>query len=136
MRLGPVDGEIGIAWWANDFDIDFLDVDADVGSLFVHGETWVGDKWGIRGAWFDSDLEGETFSDQSRIQFEVRRRFLSFTDNNFIALGAGAEQIDLLDGSDSRGFRVSAEARFGIPGPVFFYGKIAYVPSFEDARQL
>ena len=133
LALGPVDGEIGIAWWANDFEADLSEGDIDAGSLFIHGEGWLGNKWGIRGAWYDSDLEGETFSDQTRANIEIRRRLLSLSDNNFIALGAGIERIDLQDGSDSSGLRLSAEGRFGIPGPVFFYGKLSLVPVLQDA---
>ena len=89
--LGPVDGEIGIGWWANDFEADISEAELDAGSTFIYGEGWLGDHWGIRGAWYDSDLEGEEFSDQTRFNLELRRKFFSVTDNNFVALGAGIE---------------------------------------------
>ena len=132
--LGPVDGEIGIAWWANDFQADLVDADVDAGSTFIYGEGWLGDKWGVRGAWYDSDLEGEAISNQTRLNFEARRKMFSASDNNFFALGAGVENIDLENGGDAQGIRVSAEGRFGVPGPVFFYGKIAWVPDLGDAK--
>ena len=130
-----MDGEIGIGWWANDFDADLSEGDIDAGSLFLHGETWLGDKWGIRGAWYDSDFEGERFSDQTRYNLELRRRLFKFTDNNFVALGAGFERIDLENGETSNGLRVSAEGRFGVPGPVFFFGKVAWIPVMQDAGE-
>ena len=132
--LGPVDGELGIAWWANDFDADFSDTSIDAGSVFIYGEGWLGDKWGIRGAWYDSDLEGEALSNQTRTNLELRRKLFSPTDNNFLALGFGVENIDLENGGDAQGIRVGTEARLGIPGPIFLYGKYAWVPEFGDAR--
>jgi hypothetical protein len=132
--LGPVDGEIGIAWWANDFEADLADADIDAGLTFVYGEGWLGDKWGVRGAWYDSNLEGEAISNQTRFNLEARRKMFSASDNNFFALGAGIENIDLENGGDAQGFRVSAEGRFGVPGPVFFYGRIAWVPELGDAK--
>ena len=59
--LGPVDGEIGVALWANDFDTDLGSGDIDAGSLMIYGETWIGEKWGIRGSWFDSDFFALSF---------------------------------------------------------------------------
>lgn len=131
--LGPVDGEIGIGWWANDFEADFANADIDAGSTFIYGEGWLGDHWGIRGAWYDSDLEGEGFDNQTRYNLELRRKFFGITDNNFVALGAGLENIDLENGSDTQGLRLSAEGRLGIPGPFFFYGRIAWIPEMSDA---
>jgi len=133
FALGPVDGEIGIALWENDFKADISSAEVDAGSLFIYGETWVGEKWGIRGAWFDSDLESTEFSNQSRYQLEVRRRLLSASDNTFLALGAGLEKIDLENGSDSSGFRISTEGRLSFTGIIFLYGKYAWVPSMGDA---
>jgi hypothetical protein len=131
--LGPVDGEIGFALWNNDFDSDLSGGDVDAGSLMLHGEVLLGDHWGLKGVWFDSDLEGTEFSNQNRLSIELRRRLLKVSDNNFIALGAGVEKIDLENGSDSNGFRVSAEGRLGLPGTVFFYGKYSWIPVLEDA---
>ena len=130
--LGPVDGEIGIALWNNDFDADISAGKIDAGSLILHGQAWLGNKWGIKGAWFDSDLESQEFSDQSRLQVEARRRFFSVSDNSYFALGGGVERIDLVNGSDTSGFRVSAEGRLGV-GPAFVYGLAAWVPQLQDA---
>ena len=33
--LGPVDGEIGIGWWANDFEADLAEAELDAGSTFI-----------------------------------------------------------------------------------------------------
>ena len=39
FALGPVDGEIGVALWNNDFDADLSEGDIDAGSLMIHGEN-------------------------------------------------------------------------------------------------
>ena len=96
-------------------------------------KTWIGDKWGVRGSWFDSDLEGEAFSDQSRLSLVLRRRLISVSDNNFIAVGGGFEHIELENGDSSDGLRVSLEGRFGLPGSVFLFGRAAWIPILEDA---
>jgi hypothetical protein len=131
--LGPVDGGIGVSWWGTDFEADFSDAEIDAGSKFVYGEGWLGDKWGIRGAWYDSDLEGELLSNQTRINLELRRKLFSASDNNFLALGAGLESLDLSNGSGAEGLRLSAEGRFGVPGPFLFYGRYALAPDMGDA---
>ncbi len=131
--LGPVDGEIGIALWNNEYQVDLSQGDIDAGSTMIYGETWLGDTWGLRGAWFDSDLDGVGIPNQSRTQLEVRRRLLSASDNNYFALGAGIEQLDLINGQDTSGFRISAEGRAGLPGSIFVYGKFAWTPDLGDA---
>lgn len=133
--LGPVDGEIGVAGWASDFDADLSESELDAGSVFIYGEGWLGDKWGLRGAWYDSDLEGEAFSNQTRLNLELRRRLFSVSDNNFFAVGGGIETIELQNGDEAGGLRVSAEGRFGIPGPFFFYGRIAWAPDLGNAGE-
>ena len=55
------------------------------------------------------------------------------SDNNFLPLGAGLESLDLSNGSEAEGLRLSAEGRFGVPGPFFFYGRYALAPDMGDA---
>ena len=134
--LGPIDGDIGIGVWSNDFDADLSDTSLDVGTTVLHGELWLANQWGLRGAVFDADLEGDPANSESRTQFEVRRRFLSAGDNNFFAMGIGLEDIDFENGSSASGLRLGAEARLGILGPVYFYGRVAIMPDLGDAGSL
>ncbi|MBX2868930.1 MAG: hypothetical protein KTR18_09655 [Acidiferrobacterales bacterium] len=131
--LGPVDGEIIISLWNNQFESDVLNGEVDAGSLTVSGEIWVGDNWGLRAARYEADLEETAISNQSRTQFELRRRFFSLSDNNFFAVGVGAESIDLLNGESSDGLRLSAEARLAVTPVTYIYGRGAYLPDMSDA---
>ncbi len=131
--LGPVDGEIILSLWNNQFESDVLDGEVDVGSLTASGEIWINDHWGLRAARYQNDLEDTVLSDENRTQFELRRRFLSLSDNNFFALGLGIEDIDLVNGESSKGVRISAEARLGLTPLIYVYGRGALMPDMEDA---
>ncbi|NKB63721.1 MAG: hypothetical protein GKR95_16950 [Gammaproteobacteria bacterium] len=133
--LGPLDGEAGVAFWSNHFEADISNGDLDVGTTLAHGEVWLFNEWGVRGAYYDSDLEESEFSNQNRTQLEVRKRFLSLGDNNFLAFGAGLENIALKSGQESDGLRFSAEARLGLPSTVFLYGKAAWSPALQSTSE-
>ncbi len=131
--LGPVDGEIIVSLWNNQFESDLLSGEVDAGSLAFTGEIWIGDKWGLKAARYESDLEETAISNQSRTQIEVRRRFFSLSDNNFLAVGAGIEDIDLLNGESSNGLRLSLEGRVAITPVVYLYARGALLPDMSDA---
>lgn len=131
--VGPVDGEIIVSLWNNQFSSDVLDGEADVGSLAISGELWLGDNWGARLARYDSDLEDTPLDNQSRTQIELRRRLFSASDNNFFALGVGLEDIDLVNGESSSGLRLSAEGRVAVTPIAYLYGRGAYLPDMDDA---
>lgn len=133
QALGPLDGEVGVAYWSNHFDADLANGELDIGTRFAYGEAWLFNNWGLKGAYYDSDLEESGFSNHSRTQIEVRKRLLSFGDTNFIAVGAGLESIALINGENSDGVRLSAEARIGLPSTVFLYGKAGWTPSLNSA---
>ena len=130
--LGPVDGEVGIGALYADLDPDDISGNVDADTLFIYGEGSVGEHWGIRAAWYDSDVESDALSDQRRLQIELRRKLIAPTDNTFLALGAGFENTELVNGSDSNGLRLSAEGRIGL-GFVYFFGRVGWVPFMEDA---
>ena len=128
-----MDGEIIVSLWNNQFESDLLSGDVDVGSLTASGEIWVGDNWGIRAARYENDLEETPLDNQSRFQLELRKRLLSISDNNFLALGIGGEKIDLINGESSNGLRLSAEGRLAITPAAYIYGRGALLGLTEDA---
>ncbi|MGI9319690.1 MAG: hypothetical protein ACR2QW_20350 [bacterium] len=133
--FGEFDGELIVSLWNNEFESDVLNEDVDVGSLTISGEIWLGENWGLRAAWYESDLEDTALQNQSRTQLVLRRRFLSLSDNNFFALGVGAEDIELLNGESSTGLRLSAEARLAVTPITYLYGRGAYLPYMDDTEQ-
>ena len=131
--LGPIDGEIIVSLWNNQFESDLLNGEVDLGSVTASGEIWIGDNWGIRAARYENDLEETPLQNQSRFQLEIRKRILSVSDNNFLALGLGIEQLDLINGESSDGLRLSAEGRLAITPVTYFYGRGALSGLMDDA---
>ncbi len=129
--LGPLDAEVGVIWWAHDIDEDDLgDTDAD--GTGVYGEIWWNNGWGLDGQYIDSDPDAGGFSDTSDLSIDVKRRVISPSDNTFIALGAGWQDSELINGGSAQGLRLTADARIGL-GIIYFYGEGAYMPDLGDA---
>ena len=59
VALGPIDGEVGAVWWANDFDstggASTLTADGDAPGF--RAELWVYNKYGVRAGLYTSDLD-------------------------------------------------------------------------------
>jgi hypothetical protein len=125
-------GEVMVEWWANEVDLDTDSGSFDAGALGGHADVWFG-AWGARVSVFDSELENLAKSDADFFSLDVKRRLLSFTDNNFVALGLGWEDIDLALGDSTSGVRLLAEGQFA-PLPILhLYGQIAWMPALSDA---
>jgi hypothetical protein len=130
--LGPLDGELGLSWWGNQFEEDVDEGTLDAGSLNGFAEIWWDQKWGIRGARHESALEDVGIDSSDHFSIDLKRRFFSLTDNSFLALGAGWESIDLDDGGNSSGPRLTAEGRIGLGGVVYLYGQTSWLPELDD----
>lgn len=128
-----VDGEAGIVWWANDVDIDISDAEADGGALGFHGSLWFDSGWGLKGAQYHSDL-GDIGEDDGRyLGVDVAYKVLSLSENGFLALAAGWEDIDLGTGISTAGPRLGFEGRVGILGLVYGYAEAAWFPELDDS---
>jgi len=133
--LGPADGEIGLLWWSNDFSTDVSEGETEGGAFGGHAEVWWDDAWGLKGSLYRSDLEDTGFESTDHLSIDVKRRLFSLTDNSFVAVGLGWEDIDLEDGTDSSGARLLLEGRVGVLGTLYLYGQTAWFPSLDDAGQ-
>jgi hypothetical protein len=64
-------------------------------------------------------------------------RAFSPTENNYLAIGAGWQEIDL-DllglGGDTSGVRLAVEGRIALGGLFYVYGQGYYLPSLDDAE--
>lgn len=131
FALGPVDGEVGIYWWANEFEADFSDGEIDAGALGGRGEIWFDQKWGMGGQLYQSDLEEDNLDDAEYLNIDFKRRIFSLTDNTFLALGLGWQDVSI-ENESSNGARVLLEGRVGLGGVVYLYGQTAWFPDLDD----
>ncbi len=132
LAAGPIDGEAGLNWWANDFDADVGDGDVDAGAVGGHLQLWWNETWGLKGALYRSDLaDTADAGDADYLSVDLKRRVISVTENNYLAAGVGYERLDLR-GGDTNGLRLLVEGRAGLVGAVWVYGQSAWMPVFDD----
>lgn len=132
LAAGPIDGEVGLNWWANDFDADLGGGDIDAGAVGGHLQLWWNETWGLKGALYRSDLaDSGSADDADYLSVDLKRRLISVTENNYVAAGVGYEQLDL-GGDDTHGLRLLVEGRVGLVGAVWAYGHSAWMPVFDD----
>lgn len=132
LAAGPVDGEAGLNWWANDFDADLGAGDVNAGAFGGHLQLWWKETWGLKGALYRSDLaDSGNADDVDYLSVDLKRRLVSATENNFLAAGLGYERLDLR-GGDTQGLRILVEGRVGLVGAVWAYGHSAWMPVFDD----
>jgi hypothetical protein len=134
LALGPVDGEVSTVWWANDFDTDSQGVttSSDAGAPGLTAQLWAFKRFGVRASQFSSepdDMDGIDYR-----SFDFMWRPLSPTENNFVAVGLGWQQMELPGfADDTSGARVTVEGRVSLMGMVYAYGHGSYLPSLDDA---
>jgi len=133
LALGPVDGEVGALWWANEYATEGASADAGVPG--INAELWWQSKFGVRAKLFGDVDNTSSSSDYTAV--DVMWKPFSPTENNFVAVGVGWQDMDFtaIDSfsGDTSGMRLSVEGRVGIVGMVYAYGQAAYLPSMGDA---
>lgn len=136
--VGPVDGEIGAIWWQNDFESTggSTNVSDEASAPGFRAELWFAKKFGVRAATFNADVDNINVESSDYTSVDVLYKLFAPTKNNFIALGAGWQEMDLesigvADGTS--GARISAEGRVGLIGMVHVYGQGSYLPELDDA---
>ncbi len=137
FAIGPVDGEFGAAWWANDFTVSEggSQASADGDAPGYRVELWLFQRFGLHAEAYSSDLDSVGAGSSDYRNVDLLWRAFSPTDNNFLAIGAGWQQMDLatigLDG-DTQGVRALLEGRVGLVGPVYAFGLGSYLPALDD----
>ena len=131
QAMGAVDSEAGLMWWAHEIDApEGGGVDAD--DIGVYLDLWFGDRWGFSANVFSSDPDDPDFSSSSNYSIDVKRRLISPTENNFLAVGAGWQGVETIAGQTSDGPRLMIEGRVGA-GILFGYSEVAWMPDLGDA---
>jgi len=138
LAVGPVDVEVGALYWVHDVEQEMegesREWSADAPALF--GEVWIGDL-GFAGSWHQSDIDagelGQVDFDYTGV--DARWKLLKAPGGNFLALGAGFQQVDIeADGEsfDSTGFRLVADAKVGLGRIVYAFGQAAFWTGLDD----
>ena len=130
--LGPVDGEIGLQYWSDSVNGSFSDTELDAGTGGIYGELWLSNKWGIRANYYRNPFEDTRFESSGQLNLDIKRRFLSPTDNSYFAIGLGYENLDLKNSGSSSGPRLVADGRLGLVGILYFYGQFAWIPVLQS----
>lgn len=128
---GPLDAEAGLLLWFPDVDTsDISAISADGQGSYA--DLWWSNSWGLSADYFEVDPDFGGLADTTSFSLDIKRRLISPTENNYIALGAGWEDNELVGGGSAEGPRLLVEARAGL-GIVFAYGKLAWMPDLGDS---
>jgi hypothetical protein len=133
---GPIDGEVGAVYWSSNFDVNGATADATAPGL--RAELWFVERYGLRAATYRSELDGADLESSDSANVDFIWRVVSVSRNNYFALGAGWQQMDIaaIGLQDTSGARLDADARIAVTKWFYFYGQGAYLPSLEDAASL
>lgn len=124
--LGPVDIDAGVQYWDSDTEVDTVSEGSSAAGAFV--DLGLGDHWVIGAAYDKVDPDSGSGGDFTSVN--VKYKFLAPSRNNFFAVGAGMERLSIED-ADSTSARVFAEGRVSVK-IVWFYARVAYIPSLDD----
>lgn len=139
LALGPVDGEVTALYWMSKTEVetseDVEGEEEDSEDVGGRAELWFMKKFGVSAAMYGIDPEGTLEgTDIDQRQLDVKWRLISPTENNFLAIGAGWQQIDFSGDIDDEtsGPRLVVEGRLGLVGILYAYGRGAYLPDLDD----
>jgi hypothetical protein len=139
FAIGPVDVEIGGFAWQNDLELrdgtGVLVKESGDAAAFMAG-AWI-KRFGVRVSHYESDTDniGDVKYDQAELLFKVAQ----FGENDYVAVGAGAQRLSLDFGDaedDTTGVRVLVEGRVGIVGMLYGYAYLSVSPDLGDLENL
>ena len=131
------DGNVNLAWWSNNFSATAIDPSFDAGTVGGEAEVWWQHRWGLKGSLFKSDiLESNSKEGPDFLSIDLKRRVISASRNNFMALGLGWESIDLGGGGDTQGPRLVLQGSLGLTPVLSVYGHTAWLPALEESRRM
>lgn len=124
--IGPVDVEVGAGYW--DADTEIVNVSESASAPALFGNVWMKNALGFGVSRYEAVPTGQLDgADTDYTAVDAKWRFMNATRNNFVAVGAGVEQVGVVDDSTVAP-RVMVEGRASVK-MVYFFGKAAYLPS-------
>ena len=123
-------------WWdtpsQNSGDSSVIESDV----LYEYGEQWWNQKWGARGAIYQSDQSGLDFDNNKHLAVDVKRRLFTTPGNSYLAVGLGWDDIELPGDYSTSGMRFVAEGRYGVVGPAYLFGHASFTPWLSDMENM
>ncbi len=101
-------------------------------SQFKPGQIWLNDKWSGQSSLHTTNGFDKGQNGHSQWTIDIKRRLLSATENTYLAMGLGWNDLTATDGESSSGVRFVAEGRVGIFGPAYLFGQAALSPWMSD----
>jgi hypothetical protein len=133
LAVGPIDGEVSALYWANTYETSSLgpSTSSDAGAPGLKAQLWMLERYGLTASRYGSDADGPQGADYTSV--DLMWRALSPTENNYVAVGLGWQQMDLsgLSASTS-GVRLGVEGSIGIVKVLKAYGHGSYLPALDD----
>ena len=137
---GPIDGEVGAVYWAPDMAVTqgTSAMSAAATTPGLRAELWFIERYGLRVATYRSELDDVNLESSNQTNLDFIWRVVSFSRNNYFALGAGWQLMDIaaIGLQDTSGARVDVDARVAATKWMYFYGQGAYLPSLEDTTAI
>jgi hypothetical protein len=134
LALGDFDGEAGAFWWLVDPE-DLLDTSLNTNAAGAYANIWWRQAWGIQTALYRIDKGKLNGAPDRQLVVNLERRLLSATDNTYLAAGLGWEENRFGEEGSASGGRVSADARIGLLGALYVYGKAGWAPDLKNLGQ-
>ena len=131
------DGSAYVSWWSNDFSANALDASFDAGTVGIDAEAWWNQGWGLKGSLYKADvLESNSGQGPDFLSVDVKRRLISPTLNNYLALGLGWQSVDLTKEADTEGYRFLLQGGIGLTPVLSVYGHTAWLPGLVSSDEI
>jgi len=102
-------------------------------TLFRLNQDWINEKWTGQSSFFQQNKLDSGLNDANQWTLDIKRRLLSATENTYLSMGLGWNDIKMTEGESTSGMRFVAEGRVGIYGPAYLFGQAAVSPWMTDA---
>ncbi len=100
---------------------------------FRLSQDWLNEKLTGQSSIYQANKLDTGLNDTDQWTIDIKRRLLSATENTYISMGLGWNDIVMNEGESTSGMRFVAEGRVGIYGPAYLFGQAAVSPWMTDA---
>jgi len=134
--FGMHDSYADTPWWdtSSQEPVDSSVINSD--ALYQYGEQWWNQKWGARGALYQSDSTGLDFDNNKHLAVDVKRRLFTMRGNSYLAVGLGWDDIELPGDVTTSGMRLVAEGRYTVVGPAYLFGQASFTPWLSEIENI